>query len=439
MKTACSLVFLQRLAIPFLSALMVACGGGGGGDDASGTAPSISNLVVSPPAAYNTVDPLYFSSQFDFYDPDGNVSTLTLRVRDESDGSVLDLGTDPIDGIAGMTSGTLLGEFIASGVVPGTYTVLFNVTDSTNQVSNVLGAPVRIAAYPWTPRLASPTPREYAAAAVLDGRVYLVGGQLTNTGTTPGPATALLEIYDPATNTWFAAPPMPTARMGLTLTAYNGKLYAIGGRTDGFTTSAVGTVEEYNPGTGLWTVRNAMPTPRFHAAVGLALTPFGNLIVVAGGEAAALVLGTVQGYNPITNAWFNLAPMPTARGQLAMGSVGGRLYAVGGYAGTLAQWVGTVEEYDPQLGSWATKTSMPTPRAQLALVVIDDRLLAAGGENVNRALDVLESFDPALNAWGSKTPATTAFTRAAGAAVNNRMYVLGNLLALEYEPANEIR
>jgi hypothetical protein len=437
MKTPYILLLIRRIAIVSLSGLTVACGGGG--DGPSGTAPTISNLTVSPQAAYNTTDPLYFSSQFDFFDPDANVATLTLRVRDESDGSVVDLGTDPIAGIADMTSGTVLGQFIASGVAPGNYTVLINVTDSTSQVSNVLGAPVRFAAYPWTSRLAGPTPREYAAAAVLDSKVYVAGGQLTSSGTTPGPATAVLEIYDPATNTWSAGPPMPTARMGLTLTAYNGKLYAIGGRTDGFTTSAVGTVEEYNPGTGLWTARNSMPTPRFHAAAAPALTPYGDLIVVVGGESEITVLDTVQGYNPITNAWFSLAPMPTARGRLAMGSVGDRLYAVGGYAGTVAQWVGTVEEYDPQLGNWATKTPMPTPRAHLTLAVINGQLLAAGGENVNRSLDVLESYDTVLNGWRSKTPSTTAFTRAAGAAVNDRMQVFGNTLTLQYDPSNEIR
>jgi N-acetylneuraminic acid mutarotase len=351
----------------------------------------------------------------------------------------LDLGIDPIDGIAGITSGTVLGEFIASGVTPGTYTVLVNVTDSTSQASNVLGAPVRIAAYPWTSRLAGPTPREYAAAAVLDGRVYVVGGQLTSSTTTPAPATAALEIYDPATNTWSAAPPMPTARMGLTFTAYNGRLYAIGGRTDGFSTSAVGTVEEYNPGTGLWATRASMPMPRFHAAAAPALTPFGDLIVVAGGESDTSVLDIAQGYNPISNAWLSLASMPTARGQLAMEAVNGRLYAVGGYSGLLAQWVGTVEAYDPQMGSWSTMAAMPTPRAHLTLAVFDGRLLAAGGENVSRSLDVLESYDPALNVWSGKTPSTTGFTRAAGVVENNRLYVFGNLLTLQYDPANEIR
>lgn len=182
-----------------------------------------------------------------------------------------------------------------------------------------------------------------------------------------------------------------------------------------------------------------MPTPRFHAAATPALTPFGNLIVVAGGESGTSVLDTVQGYNPITNAWFTIAPMPTARGRLAMDSVNGRLYAVGGYAGLLAQWVGTVEEYDPQAGTWRARASLPTPRAHLSLAVVNGQLLVAGGENVNRSLDALESYDVSLNLWRSKTPSTTAFTRAAGAAAGGRLYTFGSSLTLEYAPANDIR
>lgn len=429
----------RHTLVPALCSLLIACGGGGG-DAASPTAPVISNLSVSPPAVYNTTDPLTFTSAFDFYDADANVATMTLRVRDESNGSVVDLGTDPIDGVQGVVSGTILGEFMASGVVPGNYTVLINVTDSSNQASNVLGAPVRIASYPWTNQLAAPTAREYAASAVVDGKLYVVGGQITDSGSTPGPATAILEVFDPATNTWSSAPPMPTARMGLTLTAYNGKLYAIGGRTDGYSTSAVNTVEIYNPATNLWTSGSGLGfAPRYHAAAATINTSFGDLIVIAGGEFETSVLDVVQGYNPLTNAWVNLAALSTPRGRLAMVQANNRLYAVGGYAGLLAQWVGTVEAYDPLSGTWSTRTPMPTPRAHLSLVNINGQLLAAGGENVNRSLDVLEGYDPVSNSWTGKTSSTIAFTRATPGVVDGHLYVAGNGLTLQYDPANEIR
>jgi N-acetylneuraminic acid mutarotase len=434
------LVSLRHAFGLVLSALLIACGGGGS-ETVSATAPVISNLTVSPAAVYNDTDPLTFNAAFDFHDADGNIATMTLRVRDESDGSVLDLGTDPLDGMQGAISGTILGEFMASGVEPGTYTVLINVTDSSDQASNVLGAPVRIAAYPWTSQLADPTAREYAASAVLDGKLYVAGGQITHSGSTPGPATNTVSVYDPASNTWSSAHPMPTARMGLTLTAHDGKLYAIGGRTDGFSASSVGKVEIYDPATNSWAIGSEVGfTPRYHAAAAvLPQTSFGDLIVVAGGEAESNVLATVQGYNPNTNAWVGLQDLPTARGQLGMAAADGKLYAIGGYAGVASQWVGTVEAYNPLLGAWAPRAAMPTARAHLSLAAINGQLLAAGGENVSRALDVLESYDPVTDVWTSKTNSQIPFARAAAGAVDHRMFVFGDGLTLRYDAAHEIR
>lgn len=418
--------------------LLVACGGGGGSSNDS--APMVSNLSVSPQAVYASSTPLIFDTAFDFSDPEGDVATLTVRVQDGT-GNTIDLGTTPIGGIAGMTSGTVLGSLLATAVNPDTYTVRFNVTDATNLSSNVLSSRVRIAAFPWTSLQAGPTQREYAASAVLGGRLYVVGGQITNSGTTPGPTTAVMEVYDPATHTWSTANPMPTARMGLVAVAYNSKLYAIGGSRDGFGTAAVGTVEEYDPTTGFWTTRTSMPTPRHFAAAAATSSPLGNLIVVAGGEAFdGSPLSTVEGYNPATNAWMVRSALPAPRSQLAMATgANGRLYAVGGYAGLITQWTGEVAEYDPLSDSWIQRARMPTPRAHLALVQINGLLLAAGGENTDRSLDVLERYDPATNLWSRKTASVPAFTRTTAGVVDGDMYVFGNALALRYDPVNEIR
>ncbi len=415
------------------TSLLVACGGGGSTPQPN-TAPVISGLIISPGAAYVSASPLYFSTQFDFSDPDGNLVSLTLEILDGT-GTMVDRQNIPIDGVDGLTAATILGQVMTSTVSPDTYTVRIYVTDATGLHSNTLTGSVRIAAHPWTTRPVDPVPREYAAATALNGKVYVMGGQRTDSGVVPGPATHLVEVFDPATNTWSAATPMPTARMGLVAEVINGKIYAIGGRTDGYSTSAVGTVEVFDPGTNLWTTGNPMPSPRYFAASSVV----GGEIHVAGGESATNLMGTLEAYNPLTNQWRNRTAMPTARSQLAMAEVNGRLYAIGGYAGLITRWTGSVEEYNPLIDSWTARAPMPTGRAHLALSQINGKLLAAGGENMARSLDLLESFDAVANQWLTKTQSTTAFSRTTSAVVNGQMHVFGNALSLTYDPANEIR
>lgn len=415
-----------------VTGVLVACGGGSA--PPLGNAPVISGLSISPSAAYVSELPQSFSTQFDFSDPEGNLAELTLKVLD-GNGATIDLQTLPIEGVDGLTAGTILGQVTPGTAIPDTYTAEIYVTDATGLKSNTLASSVRIAAYPWTTRLADPIPREYAASAVLDGKVYVMGGQRTDSGVVPGPATNLMATYDPSNNSWSTATPMPTARMGLVAAVINGRIYAIGGRTDGYSTSAVGTVEVFDPVTNLWTSRNPMPTPRYFAAAAVT----GGEILVAGGAFELNVLRTLEAYNPLTNQWRDRTAMPTARGQLAMAEANGRLYAIGGYGGLVSQWLGAVEEYNPLTDTWAVRASMPTARAHLALAQIDGKLLAAGGENLSRALDLLQRYDPVANVWLTKTPGTTAFTRATSVAVNGNMLVFGNKLSLAYDPANEIR
>jgi len=427
---------LSRLLPALALGTLVSCGGGGGGngDTPQPNAPTISQLSFSPQAAYVSSMPLDFSGQFEFADVDGNLATATLTITDAA-GATVSTETLTIGDVAGSTRGTIQGRVTAMVPQAGAYTLRIFVTDAAGLRSNVLTGAVRIADFPWVRKTAGPTAREHAAVAALNGRLYVLGGQRTDTGTIPGPATNAVEIYDPASDRWTSGPPLPTARMGLVAAVLNGKLYAIGGRTDGFSTSAVGTVEVFDPATQAWTTRNPMSQPR-HFAAGAAL---GGTILVAGGERETNVLNAVEAYDPLTNAWSLRATLPVARSQLGAAVADGRLHAIGGHAGVQAQWVGTVEAFDPATGLWSARAPMPTARAHAAVAQAGGLLWVAGGENVARSLDQLESFDPLANAWRTRTPSPVPFTRAAADVVNNKLYIFGNGLTLAYDPANEIR
>ena len=82
-----------------------------------------------------------------------------------------------------------------------------------------------------------PTARSGIAAAVLDGRIVVVGGEAT-TGTFDQ-----VELYDPRSNGWSVLARMPTARHGLGAVSIGGKMYVIaGGPTPGASASSANEI-----------------------------------------------------------------------------------------------------------------------------------------------------------------------------------------------------
>ena len=73
----------------------------------------------------------------------------------------------------------------------------------------------------WSTRAALPTPRGGFAAAVLNGRILIIGGEGANN--TPG-VFAENEEYDPVTDTWRTLSPMTTPRHSIQAGVIDGAL-----------------------------------------------------------------------------------------------------------------------------------------------------------------------------------------------------------------------
>jgi N-acetylneuraminic acid mutarotase len=97
------------------------------------------------------------------------------------------------------------------------------------------------ATHAWSLRGTMPIPRHAAAAAQLDGRVYLMGGASTQQGM--GAALDRVDVYDPAAAAWMPASPFPAAASELPAVVVDGAIYAF----DQLETDAL-----YDPGTGAW-------------------------------------------------------------------------------------------------------------------------------------------------------------------------------------------
>ncbi|NIQ01748.1 MAG: galactose oxidase, partial [Nitrospinaceae bacterium] len=92
----------------------------------------------------------------------------------------------------------------------------------------------------WIEKPPTPSVRTESSAALLDGKVYLVGGF------TPKGITDRVDVLDLASGTWSLAAPLPRALHHTTVHAVNGKLYVIGGFHTGFWTP-VDSTYEYDP------------------------------------------------------------------------------------------------------------------------------------------------------------------------------------------------
>ena len=204
----------------------------------------------------------------------------------------------------------------------------------------------------WKALWPLPSKRGSAVAALVDGKMYLIGGATTVEGSKDvaingnGPARVVTtnDVYDPATNRWESRAPMALGRNHAFAGAVGGKIYVIGGRVaHAFVTVSSNTdiVEEYNPATNTWSgLKAKMPTARSGGGWGT----YQGKIYVAGGEVSTPELAgafrAVEVYDPAANVWTKMPPMPMPRHGVAGAVLGNRFHLVSGMITTAAAGAG---------------------------------------------------------------------------------------------------
>src|SRR6476659_6718490 len=206
--------------------------------------------------------------------------------------------------------------------------------------------------------------------------------------------TALAQM---PTSPWKKGAPFPQPDEELYGVALNGKMYVIGGWDDG---KAGGVNYEYNPATDKWTKKQPMPRSAHHAALASAN---GKIYVIGGfvppKETAIPVGGAwepidnVWEYDPATDSWKPLAPLPGKRGSAIAAEVGGKIYVIGGVT-TMegskdpfftffgpARVLGTNDVFDPATNKWESRAPMSVPRNHAFSGVVNGKTYVIGGRN----------------------------------------------------------
>jgi len=189
----------------------------------------------------------------------------------------------------------------------------------------------------------------------------------------------------------------------------------------GTTTDSPAPVDIQSPGT--WTPLAPMPTARQEVAVA---ELNGRVFVIGGFGPGAEAVADVEVYDPATARWETRAPLPAATHHAAAAVVGGRLYVAGGHGGGRVSWtpLRTVYEYDETRNSWATRAPLRLARGGLAMIALGSRLHAVGGagDSVSNAHEV---YDPASDRWTDAPPLPTARDHLAAVAFQGRLWAIG--------------
>jgi hypothetical protein len=156
-------------------------------------------------------------------------------------------------------------------------------------------------------------------------------------------------------------------------------LTAGGCSSDGATTPATtapGSSATGGSGDG-WTTRAAAPVER--TEVGAAALG-GRIWVLGGFAGTGQASADVVAYDPAADAWTTGPALPQALHHPAVAADGSRLWVAGGYAShQLAGQTAAVRFLEPATGRWQDGPPLPEPRAAGALAWDGARLVHAGG------------------------------------------------------------
>jgi N-acetylneuraminic acid mutarotase len=182
-----------------------------------------------------------------------------------------------------------------------------------------------------------------------------------------------------------------------------------------------------------------MPTKRTEVAV----ATLGQKIYVVGGfEQPSLgnvlnlsITPSLEEYDPSTDRWTSKAPMPVGLHHVGLGVAGGHLYVIGGYRQSgLSVWgpVATVYAYDPATDTWAERAPMPTARGALSVTVHEGKLYTIGGYDRKANSAAVEVYDPERNTWVSRARLPTPRDHLASATLSGKVYAIGGRLNGDY-------
>ncbi len=235
---------------------------------------------------------------------------------------------------------------------------------------------------------------------------------------------------------WFVKAPLSAPRSHPAVAVYNGKIYSFGGGGPAF--KSLNLSEVYDPKTDRWSSLRPMPTLRSGA---MAATIGDAIYVIGGGfkkpDGKFKFLTTVEVYFPKEDRWETGPDLLQPHDYPASTILDGQIYIIGGHHPNATEGgpqtdpaFSFSERWSPGMKGWEEIAPMPTPRFAASAVVMNGQLWALGGvaftpQGFNE-YDRIEIFDPKSGKWTVNSLKLPWGSAGQGACVvNDRLYIFG--------------
>lgn len=235
----------------------------------------------------------------------------------------------------------------------------------------------------------------HTATLLADGKVLFAGGNVDDWGS----YTTLerVEIYDPATNQWAEAAPLPQARYNhVAVLLLDGRVLVAGGSRNTNDT-LLDTAFLYDPQTGGWSATGSMVKSRWLPSASILRD--GRVLLLGRGLHETDVSAEI--YDPATGIWSASGPMNGSyEHSESVLLADGRVLAVSGPGDPSES---KAEIYDPALDRWTVLSRPQTSRYLSSLTLLTDgRVMIGGEQSIPHSISgTTEIYDPVANQWST--------------------------------------
>ncbi|MGH0144431.1 UNVERIFIED_CONTAM: hypothetical protein FKN15_017182 [Acipenser sinensis] len=227
----------------------------------------------------------------------------------------------------------------------------------------------------WESRAASPIGRAWHGMAGLNGRVYIIGGSNDNLGY----RRDILRVacYDPAIDEWTTVSPLPSGHGEPGIAVLDHRIFVLGGRSHN-RGSRMDYVHVYDAEVDRWVNGTTFDDDISGLAACVLVLPRSVVMDTENrtSERRSFLIShnrtfdDVACYDPAIDEWTTVSPLPSGHGEPGIAVLDHRIFVLGGRSHNRGSRMDYVHVYDAEVDRWVNGTTFDDDISGLAACVL---------------------------------------------------------------------